>query len=165
MMTAFRCLQVKGGPSPGFAPHGRGDLRHGQGAHYPARARPLIAMETPMAQPNQSHGTGPQLRVMRSAKPLERQQLGNLLIRFPLAFQPYNLGFELAKSAQVSQAADGARHHQLTDGSSTPDKTDGNLIRRTPIEHHFVDQTPQQGLALGSTEQVVLPKRWQGLAQ
>jgi hypothetical protein len=72
----------------GFAPHGRGNLRHGQGAQYPSRARPLLAMETTMSKPNQSHGTGPPLRAMRRAKPFERQKLGNRLIRFPLAFQP-----------------------------------------------------------------------------
>src|SRR5215813_3644724 len=43
----------------GFDPHSRGDLRYGQGVHYPARARPLITMETPMSKPNQSHGAGP----------------------------------------------------------------------------------------------------------
>src|SRR5262249_12072085 len=71
----------------GFDPHGRGDLRYGQGAQDPTRARPRIALETTMPQPNQSHGTGPQLRVVRRAHPLERQKLVHLLIRFPLAYQ------------------------------------------------------------------------------
>jgi putative transposase len=30
MMIAFRCLQVKGGPSPGYAPH----ARNGKSEHY-----------------------------------------------------------------------------------------------------------------------------------
>jgi hypothetical protein len=68
MMAALQCLQVKDGPSPG--------------------AGPPVAMQAAMPQANQLYRAGEQCRVLRRAKAFRGQYLRNLLIRFPLAFQP-----------------------------------------------------------------------------
>jgi len=145
--------------------HRGGNLRHRQGARYPSGAGPPVAMQAAMPKAHQWHRAGEQCRVLRRATSLRGQSLRHLLIRFPLAFQTYNLGFELAQITQVDEAPDSARHRQVADGPPTPDNPGGNRIGRTPVEDSFVDQTPQQGLALGTTARVLWPQRGERLAQ
>ena len=122
-------------------------------------------MPSAMPKTPQLYRAGEQLRVLRRATSLRGQSRRHLLIGVPLAFQTSNLGFELAKIAQVDEATDGARPPQCADGPPTPDNPRGNRLGRTSIPHDFVDQTPQHGLALGATARVLWPQRGKRLAQ
>src|SRR5438876_2237902 len=70
-----------------------------------------------------------------------------------------------SKIAHIGQTPNAAWHLQLTDGTPTPHNPGGNRVRHTAIKHHCVDETPQQGLALGTAHGLLLPQRGQRLPE
>ena len=74
---------------------------------------------------------------------------GHLVVACARGKQDPNLLRHLVCARQVGECSD--RHGDLKRRGLTtaPDNTGMNLIAPCPLDHHLVNETPQEGLALG----------------
>src|SRR5262249_37600020 len=125
-----------------------GELWHRQGPCDPSRMRLRAILHETNLETDALDRTGQDRGPTGRAIAVLRQLPGYLVVACTRGKQDPNLLRHLVHRGQIREGPD--RHRDLKRGrlATTPDNAGVNLVTPRPLDHHLVDETTQEGLAL-----------------